>query len=124
MRISGRHAQVYLASPHVGTSDTDGTPVLLQTENGTIVKYGRDGGADLGNENAAHKSPWVSVSDWIRSIDINTSGATEQVTGLNKLAHERLKLLSDLTGTFNGTVGIGSTVSRLAPSGAPMPVRM
>ena len=86
-RISGRHAIVRLASPHQPASNTDNNPKLSSRSTGT-------NGGD-----------WVDTSEWIRSIDLNGTGATEQVTGLNKLAHQRHKLLYDLTGTLNGTVG-------------------
>ena len=86
-RISGRHAQVRVASPHQPTAADDNNPKLTAR---TAPAAGGD---------------WVDTSEWIRSIDLNGAGATEQVTGLNKLAHQRHKLLYDLTGTLNGTIG-------------------
>ena len=124
VRISGRHANIYLASPHVDFSATDKKPALEMKTSGTWTKYQR---SLIGVSTAAKKSPWTDISDWVRSIDLNSAGATEQVTGLNKLAHERIKLLYDLTGTINGTVGteknlnqdmsIGSVPARQVYSG-------
>lgn len=88
MRISGRHAKVNAGSPHEDK-----------------------GGADKAREKdpklTGRTNAMVEVSEFIRSIDVNASGGTDIVTGLNKLGHERLKLLYDLTGTINGTVGVG-----------------
>ena len=91
-RISGRHSKVFIASPHIPEALNDNSPMFPRV--GLPVING---------------SPWVELSDWIRSIDLNTSGETEQVTGLNKLAHERIRLLSDCSGTLNGTVGNGKS---------------
>lgn len=136
VRISGRHAQVLIASPHVGVVGNEGaatpngglvagTPSIAQSAAGTPSigqRWALGWIADPNNPSllipntntprtAACKAPWISLSPWVRSIDVNGAGATDIVTGLNRLAHERVRLLYDLTGTLNGTIGVGKNTA-------------
>jgi hypothetical protein len=52
-----------------------------------------------------------TISNDVTSIDVSTPRGTQDVTGLDKSAMERLLLLADFTGTLNGVFNTASNMS-------------